>query len=354
MTKMSRKERLRMAEETAGISFWVDLKKGRLSKYTIQKKVRRFLVALFRYVILICVGFVVMTHLCTLAKDALTDPNVLADKSTMWIPQKVSTLFMEMALSRNLMDFWKSLGYTMVMTIALTFLQVLSAGLAAYSFARLKFKGSNILFFFVVLTIVVPPDAIMLAQYSAFRNFDIFGIIKAVTGKPLNLLNKPVSQFILAGLGMGVRSGLYIYFLRQGIRGLPISVEEAAHVDGAGFLTTFFRIVMPSMSGSILTVSVLSFLWNYTDTYYSSLLNPSQYNLAYHYSALQSNIRWSIDTAAKSNSAWLSQIDPSNPYVQTAVISACSLLVVLPLIILYCFVQKRFVQGAARSGLGGD
>ena len=280
MTKLSRKERMQKAEEMAGISFWVDLRKGRLSKYTIQKKIKSIIAALFRYVILICLGFVVITPIWKLAKDAFTDPAMLGDKSSTWIPLKTSSLFLEMAASKSLLEYGKSLIYSLLTTAVLTFLQVLSTGLAAYSFARLKFKGSNILFFFVVLTIVVPGDSLMLAQYAAFRNFDI--------------------------------------------------------------------------SGSILTVSVLSFLWNYTDTYYTGLLNPSVNHLAYRYSSLQANVRWGIDTAAKSNAEWLSQINASNPFVQTSSISACALLVVLPLLVMYCFVQKRFVQGAARSGLGGD
>lgn len=345
---------MQKAEEMAGISFWVDLRKGRLSKYTIQKKIKNFFFLLFRYVLLVCLGFVIITPIWTLVKDALTDPNVLSDKSTIWLPQKVSTIFMEMAWSKGLMDYLPSLAYTLLTTVVLTFLQVLSAGLAAYSFARLKFKGSNILFFFVVLTIVVPSDALMLAQYAAFRNFDIFGIIRAITGSGINLLGKPAAQFLLAGTGMGVKSGLYIYFMRQGVRGLPISVEEAAHVDGAGFLRTFFSIVLPSMSGSILTVSVLSFLWNYTDTYYTSLLNPNKNQLVYNYTTLQGNVRWNIDSVAKTSAQWVNEIDASNPYVQNASISACALLVIAPLLIMYCFVQKRFVQGAARSGLGGD
>ncbi len=354
MTKLTRKERMQKAEEMAGISFWVDLRKGRLSKYAIQKKVRNFIMLFFRYAILICLGFVVITPLWKLAKDALTDPNVLADKSSIWIPQKTSGLFLDMAMSKQLLNYWGSLGYTLLTTAILTFLQVLSAGLAAYSFARLKFKGNNILFFFVVLTIVVPSDGIMLAQYAAFRNFDIFGLIGLITGHGLNLIGKPSSLYILSGLGMGVKSGLYIYFLRQGVKGLPISIEEAAHVDGAGFLRTFFSIVVPSMSGSILTVSVLSFLWNYTDTYYKGLFQLGSKNLVYNYSTLQSNIRWGIDAAARTNQAWLEQVNPSSPFIQNSTISACALLVVLPLLIMYCFVQKRFVQGAARSGLGGD
>ncbi len=354
--KLSRKERMQKAQEMAGISFWMDLRMGRLTKYAIQKQIKHILALTFRYVILICLGFVVINPLWTLVKSACTDPNLLADKSSVWIPPKFSTMFLEMAWTKNLMNYLPSLAYTLLTTLLLTILQVLSTGMAAYSFARLKFKGSNVLFFFVVLTIVVPSDAIMLAQYAAFRSFDIFGLIGLIngTGSGINLIGQPVSQFILAGTGMGVKSGLYIYFRRQAVRGLPLSVEEAAHVDGAGFLRTFFSIVLPSMSGSVLTVSVLSFLWNYTDTYYTSLLNPNVKHLAYQYSVLQGNIRWGINTTAASKAEWLSQIDPNSPYVQNATISACAILVILPLLIMYAFVQKHFVQGAARSGLGGD
>lgn len=345
-----------MAETSAGISLWVDFRKGRLSKFAIQKIVRNFIMSLFRYVILICLGFVVIKPLWSLLKSAITAPGMLGDKSIMWIPQQISRVFIDMSLSKSLMNYWKSLAYTLPVTAALTFLQVISASLAAYSFARLKSKGTNFLFIFVILTIVVPSDAIMLAQYAAFRNFDIFGIIGLLngTGSGINLIGNPLSLYILAGTGMGLKSGLYIYFLRQAVRGLPISVEEAAFVDGAGFLRTFFTIVVPSMSGSILTVSVLSFLWNYTDTYYTSLLNPNISHLAYNLSSLSGNIRWYIETAAQTNEAWLTTIDSTNPFVQQAMISACSLLTVLPLLIMYAFVQKRFVQGAARSGLGGD
>lgn len=356
MTKLSRKERMQKAEEMAGISFWVDLRKGRLTKYAIQKQVKHILSMIFRYVILICLSFVVITPLWNLIRDGFTAPAVLGDKSTTWIPQQFSSIFMDIARSKSLMDYWPSLAYSLFNTFILTFLQVLTTGLAAYSFARLKFKGSGILFFCVVLTIVVPSDSIMLAQYAAFRNFDIFGLIGLIngTGVGLNLIDKPISQYILAASGMGVKSGLYIYFMRQAVRGLPISVEEAAHVDGAGFLRTFFSIVVPSMSGSILTVSVLSFLWNYTDTYYTGLLNRNTHHLAYQYSQLQGNVRWGIETAVKANKDWITVINASDPFMQTAVISSCAILVVVPLLIMYAFVQKRFVQGAARSGLGGD
>jgi len=353
--KLTYKQRMQMAEEMAGISFWVDLRKGRLSKYTIQKHVKNVLVMLFRYIILISLGFVIITPLWTLAKDALTDPAVLATKGSVWIPSKVSTIFFEMALSKAVMNFAPSVLYTIGITAAITFLQIVSCGLAAYAFARLKFKGSGLLFGLVIFTIIVPGDSINLALYSTFKNFDLFGLIPLLNGgKSISLLDQPASLFVMAACGQGVKTGLYIYLLRQGIKGLPYSIEEAAFVDGAGFLRTFFQIVVPSASGSILTASVLGFLWNYTDTYYSSLLAKSNYDLAQRYVGVQANIRWPINSATQTNTRWITAVNADNPFVQNATASACSLLVVLPLLVMYLFVQKRFVQGVARSGLGGD
>ena len=101
MTKLTRKERMQKAEEMAGISFWVDLRKGRLTKYAIQKQAKRFLSMLFRYVILICLSFIVIIPLWNLVRDAFTAPAVLGDQSSAWIPQQTSKIFMEVALSKN-------------------------------------------------------------------------------------------------------------------------------------------------------------------------------------------------------------------------------------------------------------
>ena len=71
---LSRKERMAMAQTTAGISFWVDLRKGRLSRYTIQKRVKKTIASLFRYIILISLGFVILTPLLKLAKEYAASP----------------------------------------------------------------------------------------------------------------------------------------------------------------------------------------------------------------------------------------------------------------------------------------
>lgn len=159
--------------------------------------------------------------------------------------------------------------------------------------------------------------------------------------------------YLLSVTGMGVKGGLFIYILRQSFRQFPLSIEEAAYVDGCGFMKTFLKIVIPGVSSSLTTVGVLSFVWNYSDVYFMSLLSPTNNFLALRLSRVQANMRWAIlDVEKYIPSKYVVQTE--SPVVQAAVAAACAMLVILPLLILYIFVQKRFVQGVERSGLGGE
>ncbi len=326
----------------------------RLSRYSVKKKISTALGLIFRYTILICIGFIIITPIYTTFKEGITEQSMLGFGNSAWIPPATSwQSFWEAVL---ILEYPKGLVFSILNTLVLAFLQTACAALAAYTFARLKFKGSGLLFAIVIFTIIVPSQSIMLAQYTSFRNFDILGIFKLIKGEPLNLLGNTASMYILAATGMGVKGGLYIYILRQSYRQLPVSIEEAAYVDGAGFLKTFFKIVLPEVSSSLLTVTVLSFVWNYSDKYYISLLSgdlAKRRQLSLRLADVQSNMRWAIqDIQSKMPAQYV--INWESPLIQKGVASACAFLAILPLIILYFFVQKRFIQGVERSGLGGD
>ena len=93
------------------------------------------------------------------------------------------------------------------------------------------------------------------------------------------MLGKPIVVYILDFFGMGLKAGLYIFIFRQFFRGLPRELEEAAHMDGCSFLRTLFSIIMPNAVPGIITVGVLSFVWNWNDTYYTNLFVSNKLNL---------------------------------------------------------------------------
>lgn len=325
----------------------------RMNKDAVKKRFKHTLAQIFRYLLLISLGFVIISPLLSLLKDAGTEHSLLGVKNSVWIPQAVSSL--SFRLADKILKYGKSLIYSIGNTLVLVILQVLCASMAAYSFARLKFRGSRILFGIVIFSIIVPSQSIMLAQYITFKNFDIFGLIKLITGKPINLVGSNIALYLLAATGMGIKGGLFIYILRQSIRQLPISIEEAAFVDGAGFLRTFFMIVIPSSRSALTSVGVLSFLWNYSDTYFISLLTNTNRHLALNFSRSQANMRWAImDVVDYMPKELAALVNHDSPLVQGAVASACSLMVILPLLIMYLIVQRRFIQGVERSGLGSE
>lgn len=327
-----------------------DLQK-RVSRYTIKKRFLNICAYAFRYALLICLGMIILTPLYSTFKEGITEHSMLGMKNTVWVPQKTSIL--SFLTAWLILDYKTSVFFSIFNALLLAFLQTLCAALAAYSFARLKFKGSGILFGLVVFSIIVPSQSIMLAQYITFRNFDIFGIFKLLTGEHMNLIGSGGAVYLLAATGMGVKGGLYIYLLRQSYRQLPVSLEEAAYVDGAGFLKTFFNIVIPGVSSTLLTVSVLSFVWNYADTYFMSLLYPTGKHMALKLTNIQAQMRWAITDIEKLIPSEYT-INPESPMVHKGVASAAAILVIAPLLILYLFIQKRFVQGVERSGLGGE
>jgi multiple sugar transport system permease protein len=220
---------------------------------------------------------------------------------------------------------------------------MLSSALAGYAFARMPFRGRALLFAVVTLSIIVPPASYMLPQYVLFQQ--------------MNLLQRPASLFLLAALGQGLSGGLFIYIFRQFFRGLPKELEEAAYVDGASLPRTFLRIVLPTARPAFITVGVLSFVWNWNDTTMPQLFNSTPNLLRVRLSSLSaysggtSNVQLAISGA-------LSNLPPGIIRMQsdaydTVLLSVCSLLIIMPLIVFFLVIQKQFVEGVERSGIVG-
>ena len=180
----------------------------------------------------------------------------------------------------------------------------------------------------------------MLPLYQHFRNWDIFGIFEAAMGSKINLLSSEIPMFLMTLLGSGLRSGLFIYIFRQFFRGLPKEIEEAAFIDGAGMAYTYLRIMMPNAIPSIVTVTVFSMVWQYNDMFYVNLFSmPSNKHITFRLSTVQSTIEF-VD-------------EIKDPMISQLNVYAGVVLVVLPILVIYLFLQKYFIEGVERSGIVG-
>src|SRR5690554_4448272 len=177
------------------------------------RRVRKFqaiLISVLRALLLGGLCFIILYPVIQQVLLGLRAPMDANDPSVIWIPKNWS--FQNFRLAAIVLDYWDALLNTFKLSGIAMVLQVASTALAGYAFSRLKFKGSEILFIFVILTIVIPPQALSLAQYLYFRD--------------LGLIGSENSIYLMSGLGQGIRSGIFIYIFRSFFKGLPRSEER--------------------------------------------------------------------------------------------------------------------------------
>ncbi len=321
----------------------------RLNTYKTKKMVRGLTIGFFRTLLILGISFVILYPLIESILPAITDYNYLGRPNSIWIPLKFGTLSFDIA--SHLLNYWTALGKTFLFSTSMMMVQLFASAIVGYGFAHANFKGHNLLFLFVILTIIVPPQVIMLPQYFHFQSFDILGIIEGLSGSPLNLLGKTGVIYLMSALGMGFRSGLFIFLFRQYYRGLPKELEEAALIDGCGYFRTFFQIILPNTASIMLTVGVFSFVWNYGDTFYTGLFAENTGLLAQFLGQRFQTTTWVSN--AFNELTLQPQGTQANPLLLGAAQGAAKVLFITPLLILYFIVQRKFVQSFERSGIVG-
>ena len=298
--------------------------------------------AVARAVLMLGLSFIILYPLLYMISMSLRPVNEMADPAVVWVPKSLTLDNFKRAVVY--LNFQTTLPYTAIVTLASTVLQMASAALAGYGMSRTKFKGQGLLFVLLLLTIIVPPQNIVVSLYRQYRNFNFFGLGYLAapfnSGLPftVSLIDSPFSMILPAMFASGIRSGLVIYIYMQFFKGLPKELEDAAYVDGCGSFKTFILIVLPNMAAVLLTVFVFSIVWYWTDFYYASMFSP-RFALSTVLSGIGSQIGFDSQT--------------NNPFESMAVTQAGCLLFILPLLIVYLFLQKHFVQSIDKTGITG-
>lgn len=256
----------------------------------------------------------------------------LLDSSVKWIP---STLFVQNYIDAGKsMDFWVSLLKGIVIAGVPTLCNVAVCMLVGYGFARFEFKGKKILLGLLIFSYILPSQVTMIPTYVLYNNMKIVGTLWA---------------FILPAIfGNGINSAIFILIFYQFFRQVPKVLIEAAQIDGAGYFKSFIKIAVPSAGPAILTVFLFSFVWYWNESYLTSLYvqglsaNSFWVNLVVQLS----NFDTSFNTMAQTGDAATN--------LNECVRMAATALSVLPLLIMYLFLQKHFVESIDRTGITGE
>jgi len=290
----------------------------------IRRKTPEVIIYFARLLFLIIVGYIVLYPLLYMFVSAIKDRDALLDMEHIWVP--VSFSFAGFTEAFELMDFGRAIKQTLLVQVLSAAIEVFVCAFVAYGFARFKFKGKPVFTFFLILSLLIPIQMYSLSMSINFRNLHIF--------------STPFVYWLPSLFGVGIRSGMMIFIYQQFFIGLPKELEDAAYIDGAGPVKTYFRIALPSSSVVITTVSVLSFVWHWNEYHLATLSFLSE-------DAPLSMIMNFLEV-------YLQQIGIYKgwPEYSTLVSAACLMYIVIPLV-LYMIFQRKFVRSIDRVGITG-
>lgn len=226
-----------------------------------------------------------------------------------WIPENPTL--------KNYIDLFKSVNFgrpflnSVIVSLSITFLSVLFSAMAGYGFAKFKFKNKNILFLLVLGTIMVPGQIAMIPVFLMLAR--------------MKLLNTYWGLILPA-----IANAFNIFLMRQYISSIPNELIEAAKIDGAHEIWIFFKVIIPLSKPAIAAITIFTFTGSWNSFLWPLIIatDESMYTLPVAVSVLGGQYAENI-----------------------AIQMAGSVIVILPIIIVFLFTQKYFIKGIAFTGL---
>lgn len=296
--------------------------KGSIS---LKSRIPSLLLSLIRFVIIFGLAFIILKPFLYKILMAFMSPDDLLDSTVHLVPRHVSVYYWKLALEQlNLRETAVNTG---LLSILVGVLQVFSCTLIGYGLARFRFPGSRLAMAMVILIMLVPYHVISIAQYLGFVYFGVGPFV-------VNLTDSFWPILILAFTGLGIKEGLYIYLMREFFKSLPAALEEAAYIDGAGTIRTFFRVMLPNARTMMATVFLFSFCWQWTDSTYSSIYFNEMPVFANTIESMYIRVGLNADMLGTN-----------------ILRNAATMIIIIPLLILFGFCQKMLVKSIAMSGM---
>ena len=267
-----------------------------------------------RYVLMILVGAVFVLPFAWLVSTSFKQPSQIYEIPLRWLPNPPTL--------QNFVQGWTVLPFgtyfvnTIVITLLGTLGTVISCALVAYGFAKFRSRLSSLMFILVISTMMLPSQVTLIPTYMMFSKF----------GWVDSFLPLIVPQFFAVG-------AFYIFLLRQFFKTIPKELDDAALIDGCGSLRYFWQIIVPLSKPAMLTVAVFAAINNWND-----FLGQLIY--------LNSDANYTVAIG-------LSFFNSKYGTQQMNLLMAVSLVSMLPLLFVFFFVQKHFVQGITTTGIKG-
>jgi len=285
------------------------------AKFLHSMSARRRVGKIVTYIVLIAIAAIVLMPFFWMLSTALKQETNIYKWPPQWIPHP--------AVWKNFINAWNAepfgqyLSNTLFIVILGLSAEVISETIVAYGFARFNFPGHDVLFFLLLATMMLPFHVTVIPTYIIWQR--------------LSLLNTFDPLVLRAWTAWGP---FYVFLLRQFFMSIPTELDEAAEIDGCNPLQTFQHIIIPQMKPAILAVIVFAF-----KGYWNDLLNPLIY--------LSDMNKYTM------NVGMYFFMGGTNESPQWNYLMAMAIIMTLPVLLIFFFSQKYFVEGITFSGIKG-
>ncbi len=270
-------------------------------KKTVYYAIIYFILVIVSIIMLVPFLWMFLTAFKTVAETMQVDPFVIVPK--VWQTQNFGNVI-------KAMDFVRLYANTLGMIALRVFFALFTSTLSGYAFARLNFRGKNLMFSLVLLQMMIPVQIFIIPQY--------------VMVSKLHLTNT-----IWGLVFPGIVSAFGTFLLRQAYMQLPRDLEDAARVDGCNIPQTLFFIMAPLTRSAIIALGIFTAIFAYKDLMWPMIVCPDN----------------RATTLASALAKMNGQYQQKYPELMMAALISC-----VPMIVIYILFQKQFIEGIATSG----
>ena len=308
--------------------------KEKVRKFFMGSKEKQgFLKVFCIYALLICIGFIYLNPILQMLSKSFMNLDDLLDSSINWIPSKF--ILSNYAQAAKSMDFWASLGKSIILAGVPTLCNLISCAIIGYGLARCEFPFKKVVLAVIVFTFILPSQVTMIPTYALYSQIGILGTILPFVVPPL--------------LGMGINAPIFILIFWQFFRQVPKVLIEAAQIDGAGYFKSFFRISLPSATPAFITVGLFSFVWYWNESYLTEM----------YVSGVMTKSGWTslviqLDNFASNYNTYATTAASGATSINEAINMSGTMLSILPLLLMYFVLQRYFVESIDKTGITGE
>lgn len=280
----------------------------------MSRKMRAWLAHLLAYITIVIGAVIVFFPFFWQISTSLKAPADLFRWPPLWFPWPLH--FENYREVAQVVPLGRYIGNSLLIALASIIGTLLSCSLAAYGFARLRFPGREVIFLILISPMILPWAVTMLPQFILFQRLGWYNsylplIVPTYFGDPF-----------------------FIFLLRQFFLSIPLELEDAARIDGAGYLGAYFRIILPLAKPVLGATAIFRFMWTWND-FFGPLIYVSDqrlFTLPLGLAFFQGSPRSTI---------------------QIHLLMAMAVIIALPCVLVYFFAQRWFIQGIVFTGLKG-